>query len=178
MRVFSIILLMKAGDLVTIWVFYSRISSEEFRNPVQLLPPAGQLLSMQGHMEDSCGYRPLFMSSTVVDYVTWNWGTPYKFIYKFAMNIFQWWKPCFCVWYHNFLQLNHSYVWNVSMVKFLNGLLGMERIDSEIRWISFDKPRWNEKVLYKGSPIRMPKQKQKRHSYANYIFFFINWLRD
>lgn len=98
MRVFSIILVMKAGDPVTIWVFYSSISSEEFRYPVQLLPPAGQLLSMQGHMEDSCGCRPLFMSSTVVDYVTWNWETPYKFMYKFAVNIFQWWKPCFYVW--------------------------------------------------------------------------------
>lgn len=64
------------------------------------------------------------------------------------------------------------------MVKFLNGLQGMERINSEIWWISFDKPGWNEKVLYKGCLIRMPKQRQKRHSNANYIFFFIKWLRD
>lgn len=53
------------------------------------------------------------------------------------------------------------------MVKLFNGLPGMERINSEIRWISFDKPGWNEKVLCKGSLIRMPKQRQKHHSNAN-----------
>lgn len=46
-------------------VVHSQISSEEFRNPVQLLPPAGQLLSVQGVMDYSWGYRPLFMPSNL-----------------------------------------------------------------------------------------------------------------
>lgn len=47
----------------------------------------------------------------------------------------------------------------------------MERINSEIWRISFDKPGWNAKVLYKGSLVRMPQQ-DKNTTVMQIGFFF------